>query len=108
MLEKGGTGGIYISSANSVPVIEKIIAAGQAGKIKIVASDVFPKLSEYIRNGTVAATIFQNPYRQAKLAVMNLYYHMAENREIPESLEVTPQIVMNGNLEIYEMPDEIL
>jgi len=108
MLAGGDISGIYISSANSIPVIDRIIASGKAGDIKIVASDVFPELSEYIKNGTVLATIFQNPYRQARLAVMNLYYHIAENREIPEILTITPQIVMKSNLDVYEMTDEIL
>ena len=108
MLKRNDIDGIYISSANSVPIVEKIISAGKTEKIKIVASDVFPKLSEYIRKGIVLATVFQNPYRQAKLAVMNLYAHITENLEIPEVITVTPQIVINSNLEIYEMSEEIL
>ena len=108
MLESRNIDGIYISSANSIPVIEKIIMAGKSKEIKIVTSDIFPKLSDYIRNGVVLATIFQNPYRQAKLAVMNLYYHITENRKISEIVTIIPQIVMSSNLEVYEISDEIL
>ena len=108
IIERNDIGGIYISSANSVPVIEKIIASGKAGDIKIVASDIFPELNEYIRNGIIMATIFQNPYRQAKMAVMNLYYYIAEKRKIPEVFKITPQIVMRSNLEAYEAAEEIL
>jgi len=107
MLAENDTDGIYITSANSIPVIEKIISSGKSGKIKIVASDVFPKLNEYIRNGTVLATIFQNPQRQAKIAVMNLYSNLVEKQKIPEILTITPQIVMNSNMDIYEMYKEI-
>ena len=43
-----GFDGIYFSSANSIPVISRLTAAGLAGKIGIVASDIFPELAAYI------------------------------------------------------------
>jgi LacI family transcriptional regulator len=106
MLKDNDINGIYISSANSVPIIEKIISAGKAGEIKIVASDIFPKMSEYIRNSTVTASIFQNPYKQAESAVMNLYYHLTDKRNIPKTVKIIPQIVMSSNIEAYENPEE--
>ena len=62
--------GIFFASANSVPAIE-VFREHRYSPV-IVASDVFPKMSDYIREGTVAATVYQNPEKQARLAVMQM------------------------------------
>jgi ABC-type sugar transport system substrate-binding protein len=98
--------GIYISSANSLPVIEHVVRSGKAGIIKIVTSDVFPGLAGYIKDGTVSATIFQDPEGQARAAFDNLYYHIAEDRQYSGQLMITPQIVIKSNLGLYLSGEE--
>jgi len=74
---------------------------GRSGEISLVASDVFPELASYISSRVVSATIYQNPFMQAKNAFLNLYYHITENRKIPERLMITPQIVISSNIQMY-------
>lgn len=94
--------GVYISTANSLPVIEYIKKSGRTGRVKIVASDVFPGLSEYIKDGTVAATIYQDPYGQAKTAFEKLYDLITFKKPKKQIFTVVPQAVMKSNLHLYE------
>ena len=94
--------GIYISTANSLPVIGYVRKSGLAGKVKIIASDVFPGLSEYINDGTVTATIYQNPYGQAKTAFEKLYDYITFKKPEKQIFTVIPQAVMKSNLHLYE------
>lgn len=94
--------GVYISTANSLPVIGYIKKSGLAGKVKIIASDVFPGLSEYIKDGTVTATIYQNPYGQAKTAFEKLYDYITFKKPEKQVFTVVPQAVMKSNLHLYE------
>ena len=75
---------------------------GLAGKVKIIASDVFPGLSEYIKDGTVTATVYQNPYGQAKTAFEKLYDHITFKKPEKQIFTVVPQAVMKSNLHLYE------
>ena len=93
--------GIYINSANSVPVCRYLEEHGRSGDVSVIASDVFPELTAYINSGTVSATIFQDPFMQSRNAFMNLYSHITENCPIPEILTITPQIVIRSNLNLY-------
>lgn len=103
--------GIFFASANSVPAIE--VFRKHRYNAKIIASDVFPMMSEYIRDDTVAATIYQNPEKQARLAVMQMYQHLVQHDAMLKTVKIRPQLVLAGNLEAYEhrnlseIPDEI-
>lgn len=93
--------GVYISSANSAPVIEVIRKSGRAGRVAVVASDVFPELSEEIRAGTVGATIYQDPFGQAALAFEKMYDYITQNRLEETVYTVVPRIVIKSNLHLY-------
>lgn len=102
VLKKSDLKGIYISSANSVPIIENVIACGRQREIKIIASDVFPKLSYYMENGIVNATVFQNPFEQSRLALEKLYYLISEKAQPEDNIKIVPELVMRSNLYLYE------
>ena len=95
-------GGIYISSANSIPICRYLEEHGLGDRVVVIASDVFPELSAYLRKGTVNATIYQNPYGQGKQAFEGLFYHISEGRQINSILMTNPQIVLRSNLTAYE------
>jgi len=94
--------GIYISSANSVPIFRYLDEHGLAEKITVIASDVFPELNEYLRRGVVNATIFQDPFSQGYNAFEKLYHCIAEGVVPPVCVMSTPQIVLQSNLPLYE------
>ncbi len=94
--------GIYISSANSEPILRYLEENGLGGRIAVIASDVFPELSAFMRKGIVNATIYQDPYRQGKRAFEGLFEYIASGIK-PNSFVMTPpQIVLTSNLSVYE------
>ncbi len=94
--------GIYIGTANSVPICRYLEQAGVADRIKIVASDLFDDLSKLMDRGIVDATIFQNPYMIGKQMIKTMYEIIAEGRELEtKQFLLDPQIVMNSNKHLY-------
>ena len=80
-----------------------LVELGYAGKIRIVASDIFPQMIEFVRSGLVLATIFQNPFMQGRLATRYLFEYLVEGRRFEETeILLDPQIVLRSNLELYE------
>lgn len=95
--------GIYLATANSVTFCNRLTELGYAGKIKLIASDIFPKMVEFIKSGLVFATIFQNPFNQGRLATRYLFEYLVEGREFEkDDILLDPQIVLKSNLELYE------
>ncbi len=62
---------------------------------------MFDELNAYINDGTVNATIFQDPFAQGYNAFAKLYYNIAESVEVPSLVTTTPQIVLKSNLPLY-------
>ena len=94
-------GGLYIGSANSITVCNRLVELGLKGRIKIVASDVFPELIDHMKNGVIDATIFQQPHNIGYLAFKYLFEYLTEGRRIDKDILLPPQIVLNSNLELY-------
>lgn len=95
------TNAIYISSSNSIPICKYVEENNLSDKVTIIASDVFDELNEYIKKGIVDATIYQDPFHQGYSAIENLYYSIAESKDVPSLLMSRPQIVMKSNLDLY-------
>ena len=91
---------VFFASANSVSAIEVFRRHGFHPTI--IASDVFPQMSEFIREGIVSATIYQNPAKQARLGIMSLYEYLTEKKQQSPQILITPQIVIRSNLDVYE------
>jgi LacI family transcriptional regulator len=70
--------------------------------LSIITTDLFPKLVEELRAGNVAATIYQRPRTQGRLAFQVLYNHLVDGRT-PQRAQVTlvPHLVMRGNLDYF-------
>jgi len=94
--------GIYISSANSGPILKYLDDHGLGSRVAVIASDVFPELSAYMRKGIVNATIYQDPYGQGRRAFEGLFYHISEGRTLNSIIMSDPQIVLRSNLSAYE------
>jgi LacI family transcriptional regulator len=70
-------------------------------QIKIVASDLFPELNEYLRQGVIHAAIFQQPFQQGRLAFRKMYEYIGEAKRFEEIILLKPQIVLDTNLELF-------
>jgi LacI family transcriptional regulator len=99
--------GIYVSTVNSVPVLQAAEQEGRLSGLTIVTTDLFPELVEWIRADKVAATLYQRPLTQGRLALQALYQYLLDGTCPPPQLQVSPHIIMRSNLEFFleRLPD---
>jgi LacI family transcriptional regulator len=94
--------GLYVTTEASIPVIEAARDAGVLQGLSLITTDLFPKIIDELRAGNVAATIYQRPRTQGRLAFQMLYDFLADRR-VPRSPQLTlvPHLVMRGNLDYF-------
>lgn len=92
--------GIYVSTVNSLPVLRAVEQQGRVGRVTVVTTDLFPSLLPWIRCGAVAATVYQRPLAQGRLALQALFQFLAHGTVPPPRLKVIPHVVMRSNLEL--------
>lgn len=96
---EGLVDGIYITSGNSVELCRYL--REKKLDIGLVTFDVYEHLCEFIEDGTICATIFQNIAMQAERAFDKLVAHLIEG-ELPQKTEYTEvTAVMRNNLALY-------
>jgi LacI family transcriptional regulator len=93
--------GIYATTANSVPLLRALDELGLAGKLKVVATDLFPELLAALQSGVVAAILYQKPFDQGWIGFQALYQFVAENICPPAQIKLAPDIVIRANLEMF-------
>ena len=93
--------GIYVSTVNSLPVLQTLEEQGRLRDMSIVTTDLFPELVEWIRSGRVAATVYQRPLSQGRLALQALYQFLLYNTCPPPRIQVVPHLVMRSNLDLF-------
>jgi len=94
-------GGLYVSTANCLPVCAAIEAAGLAGCLRLITTDLFPPMVPYIENGTITASIHQRPYVQGQTAVRLIVDHIIYRRPFPPFRYLSPGIVLQSNLRLF-------
>jgi ABC-type sugar transport system substrate-binding protein len=57
-------------------------------------------LAPRIREGQVAATIYQRPVTQGRQALQALYQFLLDGTRPPTAIKVIPHIVMRSNLDL--------
>jgi LacI family transcriptional regulator len=93
--------GLYVNTANCLPVCRAIGARGLSGKIKLITTDLFREMIPYFEKGTVSASIYQRPYVQGQTALRLLGDHFIHGRPLPPTHYLNPQIVMYSNLRLF-------
>jgi LacI family transcriptional regulator len=91
---------IYVSTVNSMPVLRAVDRKRRTGRVAIVTTDLFPALVPRIRSGQVAATIYQRPLSQGRLALQALYQFLLDGTSPPARIKVLPHVVMRSNLDL--------
>jgi LacI family transcriptional regulator len=94
-------GAVYVSTANSVPVIETLQQAGRLGRIPIITTDLFPALAPLIREGKVLATVYQRPKTQGRMAFQALYQFLLQGTCPVLQHSLPPHIVLRSNLDVF-------
>lgn len=93
--------GIYVSTVNSLPVLQAAEQEGRLNHLTIVTTDLFPELVEWVRSGKVAATVYQRPQSQGRLALQALYQYLLDGTCPPPRIQVVPHLVMRSNLDLF-------
>lgn len=93
--------GIYINTANSLPVLQAMRESVHRRKIAVIATDLFPELVSAIESGEVTASLYQRPFTQGKLAFESLHQYF-DGREAPRMItRLAPHIVLRSNLSLF-------
>jgi LacI family transcriptional regulator len=90
-----------VNTVNCLPVCRALSATRMAGKVKLVATDLFAEMSSFLRQGTVTASIYQHPHRQGQAAVRAMVDCLANKVKLPPRIHFSPGVVMASNLHLF-------
>lgn len=93
--------GLYISTANSMPVLQAMVEEGLLGKIQVVATDLFQELIPLIETGKILATLYQRPFTQGKIAFESLVTYLLEGRKNSPIIHLAPHMIFRSNLHLF-------
>lgn len=92
---------VYVSTANSAPVLQALEDAGRLPATLVITTDLFPSLIPLIRSGKVLATIYQRPKAQGRLAFRSIYQFLVEGECPPLRHRLPPHIILQSNLDLF-------
>jgi LacI family transcriptional regulator len=93
--------GLFVSSGQPLPVLTAARHEGRLAGLAVVTTDLSPELFDWIRTGSVAATIYQRPLTQGHAAFQLLYrYLQTRTLPTPQRQVIAPYAVMSSNLHI--------
>ena len=93
--------GIYVSTANSIPVLRALEEKKLLGEVQVIATDLFSELVPYIESGKILATLYQRPFAQGKTA-LELLLRFLLNGVTPEpATRLAPHIILRSNLGLF-------
>ncbi len=93
--------GIYVSTVNSLAVVQAIEDSGMSGRIQVVATDLFPELIPLIESGSVFATLHQRPFTQGKMAFETLARYLVHGSRPRLVTKLPPHIVLRSNVRLF-------
>lgn len=93
--------GIYVSTVNCLPVCRALQDHKRAGAVQLIATDLFPEMVPHLENGTIRASIYQDPYLQGQTAIRLIVDHLLNGISIPSSNYLNPGIVLRTNLHLF-------
>ena len=100
--------GIYVSTVNCLPVCRALRKHGLEGVVTLITTDVFPQMVASLRDGTICASIYQNPYLQGQTAMRILLDHLLNGATIPSTSLISPTLALRSNLHVFREVAEIV
>ena len=95
--------GVYMATASSNIACEYM---REKSDITIITTDILPETPKLLEEKISNAVIFQNPYKQGKIVIRNIYECILGQAK--EEIElIPPQILLNSNINAYMKKDEI-
>jgi LacI family transcriptional regulator len=98
--------GLYVSTANSIPVLRALKELDLLDKTQVVTTDLFRQLVPLIEDGKIVATMYQRPYTQGKIAFENLVAYLMKETTAHAAVRLPPHVVFRSNLALFS--DHIL
>jgi LacI family transcriptional regulator len=92
--------GLYVSTSNSIPILRAAQELGDLARLTVVTTDLFPELADWIRSGRVAATVYQRPVTQGRIALHSLVRYLQDGVTPPAAIRVAPHLMMRSNLDL--------
>lgn len=90
--------GVYMTTASSALACRSI--ADSRRNLAVITTDVLSETPHLLQTGVANATIFQNPYRQGKTVVRQLYNSIISH--VSDSIRlIPPQVVLSSNIDAY-------
>ena len=93
--------GIYVSTANSLPVMRAIEDQSLGEHLSVITTDLFPALVPLIESGRIAATIHQRAWTQGRLAFQTIRRLLVNGIAPPAHVRLSPHIVMKSNVKLF-------
>ena len=93
--------GIYISTANSLPVLRALEEQNALEQIQVITTDLFPELVDFLESGRILATLYQRPSTQGKAAFEALIRYLQDGVVPEPSTRFAPHIVLRSNLSLF-------
>jgi LacI family transcriptional regulator len=92
---------VYITTANSLPVLVAMEEAALLPQIATITTDLFPALVPYIRRGAILGTIYQRPQTQGRMALLSIYRFLMEGVSPLPRQPLPPHIILQSNLDLF-------
>lgn len=93
--------GVYVTTEASIPVLNAARDAKMLDGMTVITTDLFPALVPEIRSRAVAATMYQRPRTQGRMAFRILHEFLVEGECPSFQVSLAPQLVMRGNLDFF-------
>jgi LacI family transcriptional regulator len=93
--------GIYVSTSNSLGVIQELEDSQRLGGVDLVTTDLFPELVPLLRSGKVFATLYQQPFTQGRMAFEALHRFIVEGIRPRSVCRLPPYIVLRSNIDSF-------
>ena len=93
--------GIYVSTANSIPVLRALEEKNLLSEVQVIATDLFRELVPYIESGKILATLYQRPFTQGKTALELLLRYLFDGVTPEPRTRLAPHIILRSNLGLF-------
>jgi len=93
--------GVYINTANCLPVCRAIWAKGMAGRVRLITTDLFAEMRPYFEKGTISASISSRPYLQGERAMRVAVDYVLNGTPLPKFHFIAPQLAMRSTFHLF-------
>ena len=93
--------GIYITSGRSLELCKYMKANDLADRTVLVTFDVHKETVDYLKQGIIWGSIYQNLYKQAKNAFTHLVRYLIGEVEPDSVISPVPELILKSNLDFY-------